>query len=165
MILEMTTSGLISLGALSRASSETARYVQNKVEESRRQLNEVYSLGDIGKGVLSELHDVAERCREANWDGYGASPVSNQAIVLASHFLAALPLGTSAPSVGAEPDGHITVEWHRALRRTLSVSVSPDGDLHYAALLPGSGKAYGSEPFFDNVPSRILGLIHAVSAL
>lgn len=36
--------------------------------------------------------------------------------------------------------------------------VSPEGDLHYAALL-GSSKVYGTEPFFGETPSRILELI------
>ncbi|MFH0937823.1 MAG: hypothetical protein V1899_00835 [Planctomycetota bacterium] len=65
------------------------------------------------------------------------------------------------PSVGAEPDGHVTLEWHHSSRRTLSVSVSPDGELHYAALF-GASKVYGTEPFFGNVPKSILDLISQV---
>jgi len=41
------------------------------------------------------------------------------------------------------------------------VSVSPEGDLHYAALL-GPNKAYGTELFFGEVPKAILDLIARV---
>jgi hypothetical protein len=63
--------------------------------------------------------------------------------------------------VGAEPDGHITLEWYRGPRWTLSVSVSPDGMLYYAALF-GSSEVRGAEPFFGDVPDIILSLIRRV---
>ena len=69
-----------------------------------------------------------------NWDAYAAAP-GEEAFFLAYRFLEPLPLGAPAPSVGAEADGHVTLEWHRSPRRTLSVSVSAQGDLHYAARL------------------------------
>src|SRR6266511_2268159 len=99
-----------------------------------------------GKGVFEELLKTFEECREANWDGHGAQAVHEETCHLARQFLAALPLSTPLPSIGAEPDGQITVEWYRSPQRTLSVSISPEGELHYAALL-GSTKAYGTEPF------------------
>jgi hypothetical protein len=117
-----------------------------------------------GKGVFDELFHTLEECREPNWDGYGAQPVSEQLYHFGRRLLEALPLGTPAPSIGAEPDGHLTIEWYRSPRRTLSVSISPDGDLHYAALL-GDSKAYGTEPFFGEAPKAIVDLIHRVMAL
>ena len=66
------------------------------------------------------------------------------------------------PSVGAEPDGHITFEWHRGPERTLSVSVSPDAELHFAARI-GSARDYGTRPFFGEVPHRIFELIQRVA--
>jgi hypothetical protein len=75
-----------------------------------------------------------------------------------------MPLGFPNPSVGAEPDGHLTFEWHRSSRRTLSISVSPEGKLHYAALLDSS-KAYGTESFLGTVPKIILDLIHRVCSI
>ena len=104
-----------------------------------------------------------EECREANWDGYGAQPVQEKTYHLAHQFLAALPLSTPLPSIGAEPDGHITAEWHRSPQRTLSVSISPDGELHYAALLR-SAKTYGTELFTGEIPKIIFDLIRRVTA-
>ena len=95
--------------------------------------------------LLEELSLVAEKCDAANWDGYGAAPVAKQTYLHARSFLDALPVGTPVPTVGAEPDGHLTFEWYRSSRRLLSVSVSPEGELQYAALI-GPAKAYGTEP-------------------
>jgi len=39
-----------------------------------------------------------------------------------------------------------------------SVSVSPDGDLHFTAML-GPPRRNGTEPFFEEVPDVILDLI------
>jgi hypothetical protein len=76
-------------------------------------------------------------------------------------LLLSLPLGMNRPSVGAIPNGNVTLEWHDSATRTLTVAVSPDGDLHYAALL-GGDSAYGTEPFFGEAPPTILALIARV---
>ncbi|MFN0315885.1 MAG: hypothetical protein ACKVQA_12715 [Burkholderiales bacterium] len=150
-------------GATSGGASEAAKYVGNQIKQWRWQLQGSYSLGQYVKRSLNELYQVFEECRQANWDGYEAAPVSERAFQCAYEFLEALPLGAPAPSVGAEPDGHITLEWHQSPRRTLSISVSPESDLHYAALI-GASKAYGTEPFFGEVPKEIMELIHRVTS-
>ena len=147
---------------ISRGASETAKFVMTKSSESRAQLQRSYALGQLGKGSLTELCEVFNECRKANWDGYQAEAVDEWTFHLANVLLEALPLGTSAPSISAEPDGHITLEWYRAPRRTLSVSVSPQGELYYAALL-GSSKQYGSEPFSGVVAKALLDLIQRVT--
>ena len=139
-------------------SSGAAQYIGKQLREGWRRLRASNSLGAGIGAAVEELHDVAEECRSGNWDGYGAAPVSWGTLEQASRFLDAFPLSTPAPSVGAEPDGHVTFEWYHSPRRTLSVSVSPEGELHYAALL-GLRKVFGSEPFFGEVPQSILDLI------
>lgn len=164
MIIEMTASALISIGSLTtRGASNEARFVAEQAEQGRQHLHDSYYLGLRAKGVFHELCEVADECRTPNWDGYGAEPVSTDTYRLAYCFLEALPLGTPAPSVGAEPDGHLTLEWYRSPYRTLSVSVSPEGDLHYSALI-GPNKAYGTEAFFGDSPKTILDLIRRVYA-
>lgn len=115
------------------------------------------------KGLFDELFETFEDCREPNWDGYGAQAVREETYDLAHQFLAALPLSTPLPSIGAEPDGHLTAEWYRSPQRTLSVSISPAGELHFAALL-GSAKTYGTEPFIGQVPKIVADLIHQITA-
>jgi len=112
--------------------------------------------------AYEELWDVWQQCRQANWDGYDALPVQQETYHNAYRLIEALPLGHTLPSVGAEPDGHLTLEWHRHPHWTLSVSVSPEGILHYAALL-GIEDPRGSCPFFGEVPESLLFLIRRVT--
>lgn len=164
MIIEMAASTVLSFGAVpTYGASETARFVAEQAEQGRRQLQASFSFGMDGRGVLEELYSVTKGCLVGDWDGYGAAPVRAEVFTLACRFLEALPFGVQAPSVGAEPDGQLTLEWYRSPRRLLSVSISPDGDLHYAALL-GPNKAYGTEAFYGEVPRPILDLIHRVQA-
>ncbi len=113
---------------------------------------------DSGKGVFEELSQVFEECREPDWDGYGAQAVREETYDLARQFLAALPLSTPVPSIGAERDGQITVEWYRSTQRNLSVSIAPDRDLHYAALL-GAERICGTGTFRARMPQVVSDLI------
>ncbi len=142
---------------LTYGSSEAARFLSAEAREPHRRLHGSNSLGI--ESALRELGEVWNQCREPNWDGFGAVAVSSDALRWAYAFLEALPLGTPVPEIGAEPDGSFTMEWHRSPRRTLSISVGADGDLHYAALF-GPSRSYGTEAFFGDVPKDILALIH-----
>lgn len=150
-------------GGISGGSSKTAEFIANCIKQPRQQLQNSYALGQKAKGSLNDLQQIFYECCHENWDGYGALPVSAYTYRSAYEFLEALPLGTPAPSIGAEPDGHITLEWYESLRRILSVSISPDSDLHYAALI-GTSKAYGTEPFLGEIPKEVIGLIHRITS-
>lgn len=146
---------------LSHAISEAARTVEQKFDCSHRKLRELATFG-VSSHIEGELREAFADCREADWDGYDALPVSYDSYLMAEQFLLALPLGTPLPTVGAEPDGQLTLEWSRGIRRSLSISFDPAGDLHYAALI-GPGGRSGTEPFVDAVPRVILDLIRQVS--
>ncbi len=110
-----------------------------------------------------ELQAVWESCRTPAWDGYGALAASQEALCTSRRFLESLPRDFPAPSIGAEPDGALTMEWHGSERRTLSVSVVSGEELHFAGLF-GSNRVYGSEAFLAEVPQPILDLIRRVYA-
>jgi Arc/MetJ-type ribon-helix-helix transcriptional regulator len=114
-------------------------------------------------GLSEELSALASECASSNWDGHGALAVSEATVAQARRYLDALPGSVPTPSLGAEPDGDITFEWHHSQDRNLSVSITSGGLLHYAALL-GSGKAYGTEAFDGEIPQAILNLISRVGA-
>ena len=97
----------------------------------------------------------------ANWDADGAEPVAADTLQNAYRFIEALPVDCPLPSVGAEPDGHVSLEWYRATNRLLSVSVSPEGVLYYAALLADEDPR-GSCRFDGEVPEMILHWIWRV---
>lgn len=146
----------------SRGTSSESIFVAKQYALEYQRLQESYTLGQFAKGLRNEVLRVCEECTTSGWDGYGAEPVKLQAGEYALSFLALLPVGTPAPSVSADPDGDITLEWYESPRQTLSVSVSPDGLLHYAALI-GASKHHGSVPFYGNMPHTIPDLIYQVS--
>jgi hypothetical protein len=152
----------MSIASTTPGFSATAHYVEEAADEGFRPLQESTALG-IESVVCHELASVWEECRNPNWDGYGALPVTRETLRNAYCLLESLPLGFPAPSIGAEPDGHLTLEWHCSSRRTLSVSVSPEGELHYAGLF-GPNRAYGTEVFFGELPASILELVWRVYA-
>jgi hypothetical protein len=160
MILEMTATALISYGTLaSRGCSETARFVDEQADRGRRHLDGSFTFGLRSRGVYEALCSAYAECHEPNWDGYGAEPIAEDTYRFANRFLESLPPGTPPPSVGAEADGHLTFEWYRSTDRLLSVSVSPEGMIYYAALL-GRSKRSGTEPFRGDVPEDVMRVIH-----
>ena len=165
MICEIAISTAMTCGGTNttRGESEAARFVAEQARKGRQQIQRSLTLGSGIKAVLIELRSVAESAAAPNWDGYGATPVSAQTYRQAYFFAESLPVGVPPPSVGVEPDGQLTFEWYRGPRRLLSVSVSSDGDLHYAALL-GHNKAYGTEAFIGEFPKPILELVQRVCA-
>lgn len=142
-------------------SSEEAPYIEDEGLRISRRLQQSRALGLEGKGVFAELDAVYEECSQLNWDGYGAQRILPQTYRNAMSFLESLHLESPAPSVGAEPDGHLTLEWYSRRRKTLSVSIAPDGNLHYAAII-GLNRWFGSEPIGDRA-SQIEHLVHQVT--
>ena len=163
MLIEFAAAAAISASALvlpSRAQSSTAQYVAQQTGESLGRLRNTLLFG--ASKAFEDLQMIYDECRSENWDGYGALAVGEETYLFAENFLRVLPLGTKAPSIGAEPDGQMTLEWYQTPRQTLSLSISPDGVVHYAGLF-GSSKAFGSELFVGKVPEIVLDLIKRVS--
>jgi hypothetical protein len=111
--------------------------------------------------ALEELWDVWHECREGNWDGYTALAVDQETYRGAYTLIESLPLGFPRPSIGAEPDGQLTLEWYKSPRRCLSVSVDPYGLLHYAGLY-GPNKRYGTLTFVSTAPSELIQLVRDI---
>ena len=113
----------------------------------------------LGHGeALDELGQVWNDCRHANWDGYDALPVEQDTLRRTYSLIESLPLGFPRPSIGAEADGQLTLEWHKSATRTLSVSIDPDGFLHYAGLF-GVNKRYGTLNFLSDSPDELIQLV------
>ena len=158
----MTDSAILSVTPYpANGISEEAQFVERELECGQQRLQESHYSGRRRTEVLDELCDVADECRLPNWDGYGAEAVSQDSYQVAYRFLEALPVGFPSPTIGAEPDGCLTLEWHRTPHHTVSVSVSPQSELHYSALV-GPNRTYGTEVFFGDPPEVILDLIDRI---
>ena len=95
---------------LQRGFSDTARFIRERTQQGRQRLQEFNALGMLSQ-IGDELAAVWEDCRHPNWDGYAALPVTQDALRNVYIFLESLPLGFPLPSIGAEPDGDLTMEW------------------------------------------------------
>ena len=110
---------------------------------------------DLGE---AELREVFQECRTPGWDGYSALPVEQDTMRCAYYILASLPHDFPRPSIGAEPDGQLTLEWRAAPNRLLSVSVDPRGVLHYAGMF-GPNRKFGTMAFYSSAPDELLQLV------
>jgi len=137
-------------------STTTANYIEK--------INQHFSKSVVfGKQqAYNELIELWDECKTPDWDGYDALPVLEKTFQNAWAVIQALPLTCPLPTLGAEPDGHITLEWYRHPRWIFSISVSPEGYLYYAALF-GEDSTNGSEFFLGEISTRILNLIEQVN--
>ena len=118
---------------------------------------------DMRAALRSKLADLMVECAHEGWDGYGASPATEEARDAAFRFIAALPDGFMMPDISADPDGCFTFEWHRSPRRAVLVSVHPDYHVDFSALI-GSSRAFGDAPIFDELPRRLVSQIEELYA-
>jgi hypothetical protein len=148
----------MSEAVLTRGFSEEARLLQQTAQQGREHLRKS-TLGH--REALEELWEVWDECRHVNWDGYDAMPVEHDTYHAAYALIESLPLGFPRPSISAQPDGQLTFEWYRTPTRTLSISIDPDGFIHYAGLF-GVEKHFGTVPILDGLPDRLLRLASEV---
>jgi hypothetical protein len=140
--------------------SLTAQYLDKASKAQAQHFSE--SAAFSKQSAYDELFNIWEECKASNWDGQDAFPVKEETLNNTRLFIDALPLGYSLPSVGVEPDGHLTLEWYRHSQWTISISISPEGILYYAALF-GNSDARNSEPFLGNISQSLLNLIKQAS--
>ncbi|MCW5558246.1 MAG: hypothetical protein KIT22_10500 [Verrucomicrobiae bacterium] len=114
--------------------------------------------------VIQALAAQAASCARPGWDGHGAEPVTPVTYRQACRVVESLPQGVPLPDVGAEPDGHLTLEWYRSPNHVVSLSVGPEWEMNYAALLGERRRRTGSEVFQGGVPTDLLQLVRQVFA-
>ena len=137
-----------------RAGFSEAAETLNRVrsDESRRQDATItfsnYPLHD-------QLIDVFQQCSIAGWEGDGSVAVDGRTLLIAKQLVESLPMMYRTPAISGEPDGHVNLEWYVGPRCLLSVSVSPIGILHWAALI-GEEDPRGSCRFYGETPQTLL---------
>lgn len=148
--MSMTTAGF----------SDAARSVDDYRRQEVSWLRNSEAFG-LNSRLYEELAEVWGDCQQENWDGHSALPVSRETLRNAYELLEMLPSDLPTPSISAEADGLLTLEWYCSPTRLLSVSISPENELHYAALF-GLNRTYGTEIVFGQWPSTILEMIKKV---
>jgi len=133
---------------LSRGSSPTAAYLDQVNRDNQCHFDQTAALSK--QPVIDQLLGIWEECK------------TPETLNSAYAFIKALPLGFPLPDVSAEPDGHLAFDWFKHPRWTISVSISPESILYYAALL-GNSDPRGSEPFLGEISDRLLNLIKEVA--
>jgi hypothetical protein len=101
------------------------------------------------------LFEVFGECKVEDWDGYGASPVTPDALDEIWRLIQLLPSFLPIPEILAEPSGEIGLEWCKDQRSIFVVSVSGKHRINYAGLF-GENKTHGSEYFGESLPSIII---------
>ncbi len=108
--------------------------------------------------ILAELLAVWHQSNTANWDGYGATAIAEKTLHLTEVLVEKLPPHAPLPDVGAEADGHMTLEWRNGSDRLISVSVDPNLRLHYVAVIDRE-QHHGCVPYSPILPRSILNLV------
>lgn len=136
--------------------SREARYVADKLNSVRVPLQDSRSIGV--QALMDDLHALAEECTEDGWDGYGARALSHRSYTNAELFIRCLGTDARGVSFGASARGWVTMQWGPSSRWTLSLTITDDGWIHWAALF-GSGRQHGTAPFMGAIPKNIADLI------
>jgi hypothetical protein len=135
--------------------SEDANRLRALLAAVQRDRTAGVTLAAPHRETTEALLDTLEEARRADWDGYGARPVSPEAVFRARVFISLLPTTLPVPDVSADPNGRVHFEWRPGPGRAFVVSVGPSDVVHYAGLF-GRNKVHGSEELADEIPQAVL---------
>ena len=113
------------------------------------------TLGRPVDDAFFALREVYKDCCQADWDGYGASAVTEDAYKEAEKIINLLPSSIKIPEITAEPTGEIGLEWRRGRGQVFIISVGGRHRINYAGIF-GGNKTHGSEYFEETLPSIII---------
>ncbi len=110
------------------------------------------------EATVNELCDVADGCSGPNWDGEGATAVSESSLENACRFVLSLPRGCTMPESDADTDGEINLSWIGEKGHRLSLSIGSTGRISYA-FRKGVRRLNGTVWFTERINEDILRLI------
>lgn len=155
--IAQTFAGGLNFFEAAPTASDTGRQLRKELAEIRCKSSERAS--NWSSSVESELAEIGDESGQANWDGYGAVPITTEVLRKASALSAALytlaPSGTPAPDAVPERDGNVSLSWTRDRYCRFSVSVGEDDILSFAGILRRGVERHGTE-VFDGSDPRVL---------
>ncbi|MDA1067440.1 MAG: hypothetical protein O3C43_13150 [Verrucomicrobia bacterium] len=139
-----------------KAAKEYASVVYDHVESS-------WALFGKKEAIITKIREFGIECAEADWDGYDAEPVSQNALERAEVFIRSLPESISMPEVSVEPDGDLSFDWNPTSTKTFSVSVGSSDRFAYA-WFDGTDRGHAvARSSNGEVPARILEEIQRIT--
>lgn len=133
--------------------SEAAKTLNRVFQESDQRREETVTFSN--HPLHDQLIDVFLQSSVARRQDDDSEPIDRNTIMIAKLLVESLPKAYQTPTISGEPDGHVNIEWFVHPRRILSVSVNPNGLLHWAALI-GEEDPRGSCRFFGETPKTLL---------
>jgi hypothetical protein len=103
------------------------------------------------------IEEIFERCRAPNWDGEGASPISQVAVAEAQLLLLTLPIKFPLPEIFPETTGAIALEWYQAPGRRYVATFSGNQTVEFAGLFGTGNEIYGELRFPMGIPKQMQG--------
>jgi hypothetical protein len=104
--------------------------------------------------LRDRLAEIVIEAAESNWDGYGASCLSESSIWTARYLIDLLPETSPLPDLVPCVDGEISFEWDRGLDHIFSIKTYR-GLIVYAGILGRDRQFHGQEPMGDELPLTI----------
>lgn len=133
--------------------SEAAETLRRFGEDEVRRRDETVTFSNFP--LNDQLIDVFLQCSQAAREGEDSEAVDRGTLLLAKQLVESLPRAYRTPVISGDPDGHVSLEWYVYPRRILTVSVNPNGTLHWAALI-GTEDPRGSCRFYGDAPKTLL---------
>ncbi|HEV7488923.1 MAG TPA: hypothetical protein VGQ65_24900 [Thermoanaerobaculia bacterium] len=104
---------------------------------------------------LRAIMEAASETQRTNWDGNGAAPFKQRALLNAVRLLKRLPVTMPVDDVYVDADGAVLLEWQTSTKRSFTVAVNEHGELHFAGVF-GLSRLRGRDIFVgDRVPESI----------
>ncbi|KAF0134247.1 MAG: hypothetical protein FD145_759 [Candidatus Saganbacteria bacterium] len=91
--------------------------------------------------LFAEINGIVLKCKVKNWDGYGASPISELSAVYAKDFIDLMRDNLPLPEATPQPDGELGLEWCTR-NYHFALSISDEKEITYAIHKP-KGKNRG----------------------
>ncbi len=127
--------------------------IAKDIDEALLQLKKpiTITLGRPLDELRDSLNEVYRECSQPDWDGYGATAISQEAYEEANKIINLLPSSIPMPEIFADPTGDIAFEWHKEKSQVFAFSVKGKNTIIFAGLIAGN-KVHGSEYFDDTLP-------------
>lgn len=154
---------LPSLAAYGFANTRTAfaGSVGKELQQRQREIQVSYPARERFAQELANLEDPTVT---SSWYDGDASPARAEAIAAAMRFLLKLPTALlSDLEISPDRDGSVSFDWYVSPERQLSISLSADGMLHYAAILGPIERTNGRLLFDDSLPEEITRLLARIA--